>query len=58
MARGGLGDAGVVGRGREGDVEFFVAGFGGGAVGVDEEEGAPRGVPAWGFALVFRAHCR
>lgn len=35
-ARGGLGDARVVGRRREGEVEVFVAGFGAEAVWVDE----------------------
>lgn len=45
-AGGGLGDARVVGGGREGNVEVFVAGFGAVAVGVDEEEGAFGCVPA------------
>ena len=45
-AGGGLGDAGVVGGRREGNVEVFVAGFGAEAVWVDEEERAFGCVPA------------
>ena len=36
----------VVGRGRKGDVEVFICGFGGQAVRVDEQEGAAGCVPA------------
>lgn len=45
-ARCRLGDAGVVGRRRERDVEFFVRDLGAFAVGVDEEQGAAGGLPA------------
>ena len=43
----GLGDAGVVRGGREGDVEGFVCEGGAEAVRVHKEEGAFWGVPAW-----------
>lgn len=53
-ARGGFGDAGVVGRGGEGEVEVGVAGFGAEAVRVDEEEGAFGCVPAWeGWGVTY-----
>lgn len=45
-ARSGFGDACVVGRRREGDVEFFVGCFGAETVGVDEEERFTGGVPS------------
>ena len=51
-AGGGLGDAGVVGGGREGDVEGFVGEGGAEAGRVHEEEGAFGGVPAWRGAVV------
>ena len=55
MARGGFGDAGVIGRRCKGDVEFFVVDFGTGAVGVHEEEGAAGCVPALGVVSLLGA---
>ena len=57
-AGGGLGDAGVVGGGREGDVEGFVCEGGAEAVRVHEEERGFGGVPAffffsWRFSVGF-----
>ena len=48
-ARGGLGDAGVVGGGGEGEVEGFVRRGGAVAGRVDEEEGSFGRVPACGL---------